>query len=151
VRRHSHLAAAIEAHNAQRAHRAHRKWTLQHRSVAEHEVIRTSDLNFEPAVTGQSIVNGADVRSGLVDHLGCLRVGGLPSVVAQEKHERLGDARGDDIAKGGTVDVDARLARRIVMAEQQGCGTTERSARLVKSVVRAAPPVLMSTTGYECC
>src|ERR1035441_9211245 len=128
VLRHSNLAAAIEVHNAEAPHHAHRRWTLQHRSIAEHVVIHTSNRDPPPAVAGQAVVNRADVRSGLADRLGGVRVGGLPSMVAQEKHERLSDALGDDTAEGSTVHVDTRLAARIIMAELQGCGTTERVA-----------------------
>ena len=56
-----------------------------------------------------------------------LRIG-LAFVVAQEKHERLSDAFADDTAEWSPVHVDAGLAPRIVMAELQGFGTTERVA-----------------------
>jgi hypothetical protein len=69
------------------------------------------------------ILRLADVR---LDRAG-LRIG-LVSVVAPQKHERLSDAFGDDTAEGSPVHVDVRPAPRIVVAELQGCGTTERVA-----------------------
>src|SRR6202795_3015957 len=128
VCRQGNLAPAIEAHNAYRAHRAHHKWTLQHRAVVRELVVtRTSDHDHQPAVTGQPIVNGVDVRSGLADRLGLARIR-LASVVAQEKHERLGDTIGDNTAEGSPIHIDASLAPGIVMAELQGRGATKRVA-----------------------
>ena len=54
---------------------------------------------------------------------------GLAPVIAQEKHERLSDALGDDTAEGSAVHVDARLAPGIVMAELQGCRAAKRVAK----------------------
>jgi hypothetical protein len=56
-----------------------------------------------------------------------LRVG-LALVIAQKKHERLSDSIAHDAAKGSPVHIDASLASGIVVAELQGCGTTERVA-----------------------
>src|SRR3984893_15016037 len=116
VCRQGNLAPAIKAHNAYRAQHTYHKRTLQHRSVVREPVVtRTSDHDHQPAVIGQPIVNRVDVRSGLADRLGLARIR-LTSVVTQEKHERLGDAIGDNTAEGSPVHIDASLAAGIVVA-----------------------------------
>ena len=125
VRRHGELAAAIEFQNADSPQDTHRKRASQDRPVAEQEVIRTSDPDFQPAVRGQSIIDAADARPGLADRLEGFRAIRLALVLAQEKLERLRDALGNDTAEWGPVHVDPRLAARIIVAELQGRGTAE--------------------------
>jgi hypothetical protein len=67
-----------------------------------------------------------------------LRVG-LALVIAQKKHERLSDSIAHDAAKGSPVHIDASLASGIVVAELQGCGTTERVAEHPTRCISSRP------------
>src|SRR5262249_30797843 len=96
--------------------------TLQHSVVAEHVVIRASNHDFQPPVFAHSIKHRERKFASI---LGPSRIG-LSLVVAHKKHYRLSDAFADDTAPWSPVQVEARLASIIIVAELQGFRTSER-------------------------
>src|SRR3954471_6691033 len=113
VRGNGKLPAAVDPDQPDGAERSHHEVALQQRAIiAEQEVIRAADRNAQPPTGGLVVVDRLDVAADAAR----LWIRAM-DVRAQEKHKRLLEAVVDDAAKRHTVDVDARGAPRVVMAE----------------------------------
>jgi len=89
--------------------------------VAETKVIGPANRYEQPS-SRKPLVNRSEVRKDLL----ASRIGHFPAVIAEEKHKRLLEALLNDAPIRSSINIDPRLAPRIVMAELQRRSAAER-------------------------
>src|SRR5258708_36584772 len=87
-------------------------------------MVRATDLDAQPSIPRQTIINRLDVGLDLAGD----RVGRI-AVAAQKKHERLMEARLNDAAEWLAVHINPCLATGIVVAKLCGCRPTKGVAK----------------------
>src|ERR1700689_5719753 len=100
-------------------------------------MVCADNCNYDPTV-GKAAVQGLEVGQ---DAPGS-RIGQFATVVAKNKHARLFEAFLNDAAVRSSVQIDPRLAPRIIMAELQGGCAAEGMAEHADSLHIESTPKL---------